>query len=99
MTEETAETAASLPDVTKGWGLSTFTLKHPFVFRGGARREIQVRIPSGADIEAYVRSPERGFRALAVKLADIDEAALDALHGSDYARLMAFVGEFVAGTR
>lgn len=97
MTEETDDIA--LPDVTKGWGLETVELKHPFVFKGGERREVKVRIPTGADIEAYVRSPERGFRSLAVKLADIDEPALDAMHGADYARLMSFVGEFVAGMR
>ncbi len=88
-----------LPDATKGWGLESFALKHPFTFRGGERREIAVRVPTGADIEAYVRSPDRGFRVLAVKLADVDAAALDAMHGSDYARLMSFVGEFVAGTK
>jgi hypothetical protein len=97
MTEK--KDVAALPDVTKGWGLETFALKHPYVFKGGERHEIKVRVPTGADIESYVRSPDRGFRALAVKLADIDEPALDAMHGADYARLMAFVGEFVAGTR
>ncbi len=101
MTEKTEKSGehAALPDVTKGWGLETFELKHPHVFRGGERRAIKVRVPTGADIEAYVRSPERGFRALALKLADVDEAAIDGMHGSDYARLMGFVGEFVAGTR
>ncbi len=99
MTEKSAETQTPIPDVTKGWGLEAFELRHPFLFRGGERRAIAVRTPTGADIEAYVRSPERGFRSLALRLADIDEPALDAMHGSDYARLMTFVGEFVAGTR
>ena len=96
---ENSDDAGKLPDFTHGWGVETFTLKHPGVFKGGAIREIKVRTPTGADIEAYVRSPERGFRVLALKLADIPEPVLDAMHGSDYARLMGLMGDFVAGTR
>ncbi len=97
-TEKAGETGAGLPDVTKGWGLEAFTLKHPFAFKGGEVREIKVRVPTGADIEAYVQSPGRGVRALAVKLADAPEAVLDAMHGRDYSRLMTFVGKFAAGS-
>ena len=43
-----------------------------------------VRVPTGADIEAYIRSPDRGFRALALKLVDADARVLDAMHGADY---------------
>ena len=95
MTEKTAD----LPDATKGWGLETFALKHPFLFAGVERREITVRVPTGADIEAYIRLPDRTLRALAEKLADADARVLDALHASDYSRLMSWVGEFLAGTR
>ena len=98
MAEKNAEADAALPDVTKGWGLETFALKHPFVFKGGERREIEVRTPTGADIEAFIQAPGRGLRPLAARLANIDEAALDAMHGADYSRLLAFVGKFTAGT-
>lgn len=98
MTEKAAETE-KLPDATKGWGQETFKLKHPFVFKGGEQREIKVRVPSGADVEAYLRTPDRTFRTLALKLADVPEPVLDAMHAADYARLMSFVGEYIAGTR
>lgn len=95
MAEKSDETG--LPDASKGWGQETFELKRPFLFKGGERRAIKVRVPSGADIEAFIQAPGRGFRALALKLADIDEAALDAMHASDYSRLLAFVGKFTTG--
>lgn len=96
MTEKSAETA--LPDATKGWGQETFKLKHPFVFKGGEVREIKVRVPTGADVEAYIQAPGRGFRSLAIKLADTSEPTIDAMHAVDYSRLMAFVGKFTAST-
>jgi len=86
-------------DASKGWGLEGFVLKRPFKFAGQTFVKISFRVPTGADIEAYVRSPDRGFRALALKVADTDAKILDAMHGSDYSRLMALMGEFVAGVR
>lgn len=87
-----------LRDASKGWGLDTFKLKHPFTLAGAAHSELSVRVPTGADIEAYLRAPERSFRALAAKLVDAPEAVLDAMRGNDYSRLLKHVGEFVAGT-
>jgi hypothetical protein len=88
-----------LVDASKGWGLEDFELKHPFKFAGVEFRKFAFRVPTGADIEAYIRSPDRGFRALALKLVDADAKALDAMHGADYSRLMAELGKFVAGVR
>ena len=86
-------------DASKGWGLEDFELKRPFKFAGQSFVKLSLRVPTGADIEFYVRSPDRGFRALALKIVDADAKILDAMHGSDYSRLMAAVGEFVAGVR
>jgi hypothetical protein len=86
-----------LVDAEKGWGLEDFELKHPFKLAGVEFRKFSFRVPTGVDIEAYVRSPTRGFRALALKVVDADEKVLGAMHGSDYSRLMAKMGEFVAG--
>jgi hypothetical protein len=88
-----------ITDAEKGWGLEDFELNHPFKFAGVEFRKLAVRVPTGADIEAYIRSPDRGFRALALKLADADAKVLDAMHGADYSRLMAELGKFVAGVR
>jgi len=88
-----------ITDAEKGWGLEDFELNHPFKFAGVEFRKLAVRVPTGADIEAYIRSPDRGFRALALKLADADDKVLDAMHGADYSRLMAELGKFVAGVR
>ena len=86
-------------DADKGWGLEAFALKHPFRFGGVEFKTVEVRVPSGADIEAYIKSPERGLRVLAAKLVDADAKVLDAMHGSDYSRLLAAMGEFIAGVR
>jgi len=88
-----------ITDAEKGWGLEDFELNHPFKFAGVEFRKLAVRVPTGADIEAYIRSPDRGFRALALKLVDADAKVLDAMHGADYSRLMAELGKFVAGVR
>jgi len=68
-----------ITDAEKGWGLEDFELNHPFKFAGVEFRKLAVRVPTGADIEAYIRSPDRGFRALALKLADADAKVLDAI--------------------
>jgi hypothetical protein len=86
-------------DASKGWGLEDFELKHPFKFAGVEFRKFSFRVPTGADIEAYVRAPERSYRVLATKLVDADAKALDVMHGGDYSRLMAEVGKFIAGVR
>ena len=98
MTEKTAETA--LPDASKGWGQETFALRHPFTFAGVERREVKIRVPTGADIQRLWVEAEgrKGFRPLALALAEIDERALDAFHAEDYSRLLAFVGKFVLAT-
>jgi hypothetical protein len=88
-----------LVDASKGWGIEEFELRRPFKFAGVEFRALKVRVPTGADIEAYIRSPDRGLRVLALRLVDADAKALDAMHGSDYSRLLASVGEFVAGVR
>ena len=46
-----------------------------------------------------IDNPDRGFRALALKLVDADAKVLAAMHGADYSRLMAELGKFVAGAR
>jgi len=56
-------------------------------------------VPSGAEIEAYIKSPDRGLRVLAASVVDADAKVLDAMHGGDYSRLMAELGKFVAGVR
>ncbi len=86
-------------DASKGWGLEDFELKHPFKFAGMEFKKVSFRVPTGADIEAYINAPVRTFRVLAKTLVDADAKALDAMHGSDYARLMAELGKFVAGVR
>jgi len=86
-------------DASKGWGTEEFELKRPFKFAGVDFSKVVVRVPSGADIDAYVKTPDRNLRSLALKLADVDARVLDAMHGSDYARLLSSVGEFVAGVR
>ena len=86
-------------EADKGWGLEDFELNHPFKFAGMEFRKFSLRVPTGADIEDYIRSPVRGFRVLATKLVDADPKVLDAMHGADYSRLMAEVGKFVAGVR
>jgi hypothetical protein len=86
-------------DASKGWGIEDFELRRPFKFAGMEFRKLAIRVPTGADIEAYVKSPDRGLRVLALRLVDADVKVLDAMHGSDYSRLMASVGEFVAGVR
>jgi hypothetical protein len=88
-----------LVDAEKGWGLEDFDVNHPFKFAGVEFRKLAIRVPTGADIEAYIRSPDRGFRMLALKLVDADAKVLDAMHGADYSRLMAELGKFVAGVR
>jgi len=93
----TAET--KIVDAEKGWGLEDFALKHPFKFAGVEFHKVSIRVPTGADIEAYIKSPDRGLRNLAAKVVDADAKVLDAMHGSDYSRLMSAVGEFVAGVR
>ena len=90
---------AEIVDAVKGWGLEDFELNHPFRFAGVTFAKFAVRVPTGADIEAYIRSPDRGFRALALKLVDADAKVLDAMHGADYSRLMVELGKFVAGVR
>lgn len=82
-----------------GWGEETLPLKHPFTFAGATVREIKLRIPTGRDIEAYYAAPSRTLRALLDRLVNCDDKQLDAMHGSDYARLMGIVGEFAAGVR
>jgi len=89
----------ALPDASKGWGLEEFKLKHPFKFAGVDYRKFDVRVPTGHDIEAYVRDRSDGLRKFALMLVDADAKVLDAAHGSDYARLLATVGEYLAGVR
>ncbi|MGD0642500.1 MAG: phage tail assembly protein [Roseiarcus sp.] len=86
-------------DASKGWGLEDFPLKHPFKFAGVEFRKFSFRVPSGAEIEAYIKSPDRGLRVLAASVVDADAKVLDAMHGGDYSRLMAELGKFVAGVR
>jgi len=88
----------TLPDASAGWGQETFALKHPFVLAGVEVREIKLRVPTGADVEAYIRAPERSLRAFALKLADAEPKAIDAMRGNDYSRLLKQVGEYLAGT-
>lgn len=86
-------------DASKGWGSEDFKLNHPFKFAGVEFRQFSFRVPTGADIDAYLNSTDRGLRTFATKIVDTDPKVLDAMHGGDYARLLKTVGEFVAGVR
>lgn len=96
---ETSNAPAPIDLSQGGWGDETYVLKHPFVFAGATVREVKLRIPTGRDLEFYYASPARTLRMMLDRLADVDEKQLDAMHGSDYARLMGIVGEFAAGVR
>ena len=93
-----SETKEALPDVSKGWGVEEFPLRHPFRFAGVEYRALSIRTPTGYDIDAFVRGKEATVRGLAQQLVDADAKVLDAMHGADYARLMSQLGKFVAGT-
>ena len=82
-----------------GWGSDSFVLKHPFLFAGMTYSTVTVRVPSGADIAAYLSSDDVTLRALALRLCEADDKILGAMHGADYARLLKHVGEFIAGLR
>jgi len=94
-----AENETALVDASKGWGLEDFTLKHPFSFAGQEFRKFDVRVPTGADIEAFIRGKESSVRSLVDLLVDADAKVLNAMHGADYSRLLKFVGKFLADSR
>ena len=48
---------------------------------------------------AFLTGKDMSFRTLALRLVEADERLLDAMHGSDYARLMSSMGEYLAGVR
>lgn len=82
-----------------GWGDDDLDLKRPFIFAGATYTVLKIRVPSGRDLEAYYAASDRTLRALALRLLTVDEKVLDAMHASDYARLIGRVGEYAAGVR
>lgn len=100
MNDTAAAAEAPAPhDASAGWGSEAFDLVHPFRFAGMIYAALKIRVPSGADIEAYLAGADTSLRALALRLCDADEKIMAAMHGADYARLLKTVGEFIAGLR
>lgn len=91
---------ADLVDLDNGaWGEETFDLKRPFKFAQLSYSTVTIRVPTGDDIYAYYTEKDADFRFLALRLTDFDDMLLSKMHGVDFARLMARMGEFVAGVR
>lgn len=80
------------------WGRDQVALKFPFKLAGVTYTRVDFRVPNGRDIDAYYRDLKAGNRELAMSLSELDETVFDAMHGSDYARVMGAVGKYVAGS-
>ena len=96
---EDPKAAAPLRDAATGWGSDTFVLKYPFRFANVDYHALTLRIPSGADMQAFLDGTDTSNRALVLRLAEADKLLIDAMHGSDFARLMIDVGKYVTGAR
>ncbi len=85
-------------DKTASWGAEDVELLHPFRLAGVVYDKVSFRTPSGRDVARHIEG-RAGLRAFIESLAELDAKVFDVMHGSDYARLVARAGEYLAGVR
>ncbi len=78
------------------WGAEQFLLTRPFKFAGVDYVSLSIRVPSGADMQRFIRNRMNPGEML-LELAQIDEKVVAKMHGGDYSRALLKMGEFTAG--
>lgn len=108
MTDIVAAAAAETPEVPlidfdagEDWGVEIYTLARPFKSKGVTYRTVEVRIPSGGDVDACIhgRNPIAEMTALAVALTGLTAEAFARMYARDRGEIMTIVGKHIADVR
>lgn len=82
-------------DASNGsWGASTFALKHPFQWKGVTYAEVDMRVPTGLDMQQFYDSKDATTFSFMSGLSQVPVDALNVMHAEDFAVLWKWAMSF-----
>ncbi|HEY8136273.1 MAG TPA: phage tail assembly protein [Methylocystis sp.] len=95
MADDASAPTVSDLDASKGsWGSTSFTLDHPFVWKGATYQEIELRVPTGHDMRRFYDDKSVKSFDFLIGLSQLSPDVFDAMHASDVIKLYKWAMDF-----